>query len=127
MKPILMIGTSIVNLALLSYTIFIILEIKHRKVSRRVLSFLTIGVILDLTATICMVVGSSKGIFTLHGVIGYSSLTAMSIDAILIWKLRSKSGLNIEIPKATHVYSVIAYSWWVIAYITGALLVFLFR
>ena len=82
MKPILIAGTSIVNLALISYSIFIFQEIKHSKVTSKLLAFLTIGVILDFTATICMIAGSSKGPFTLHGILGYSSLTAMAIDTI---------------------------------------------
>lgn len=127
MKPILLAGTSIVNLALISYSIFIYQEIKHRKVTSKLLGFLTVGVILDITATICMIIGSSKGLFTLHGMLGYSSLTAMAIDTILIWNLKRKSGLNSEISKCLHTYSLIAYTWWVLAYITGAMLVFIFR
>lgn len=127
MKTILIIGTSIVNLALISYSLFIFQEIKHRKITSKLLVFLTIGVVFDFTATICMIFGSSKGLFTLHGIIGYSSLIAMIIDTILIWKLKTKSGLNTQLPKSIHIYSVASYTWWVLAYITGALLVFLFR
>jgi len=127
MKPILMIGTTIVNVALIMYTLFIFQEFKHRKLSRKLLSFLTIGVILDFTATICMIIGSSKGIFTLHGVIGYSSLMAMIIDAILIWNQKRKVAFDSEISRTVHLYSVVAYGWWVTAYITGAILVFVFR
>ncbi len=127
MKPILIIGTSIVNIALISYSIFIYQEIKYRKVTSKLLTFLTVGVILDVTATICMMIGSSKGLFTMHGFLGYSSLTAMVIDTILIWNLKRKSGLNSVVSKSLHVYSLIAYTWWVLAYITGAMLVFMFR
>jgi hypothetical protein len=122
-----MFGTSIVNIALIAYTVFIFLEIKHRKITSRLLTFLTIGVTLDFTATICMMIGSSKGLFTMHGIIGYSSLTAMIIDTILIWNYKSKSWIGSPVSQSIHVYSVFAYSWWIIAYITGALLVFLFR
>jgi hypothetical protein len=127
MKPILIAGTSIVNLALISYSIFIFQEIKHRKVTSKLLAFLTIGVILDFTATICMIIGSSKGPFTLHGILGYSSLTAMAIDTILVWNFRNKSGMGSVLSNALHKYSLLAYSWWILAYITGAMLVFIFR
>jgi len=70
-----------------------------------------------------MILGSTKGAFTLHGFIGYSSLIAMFIDAVLIWKQKSQNGLNANVPKALHIYSRYAYIWWVIAFITGGLLV----
>jgi hypothetical protein len=127
MKPILIAGTSIVNLALISYSLFIYQEIKHRKVTSKLLTFLTIGVCLDITATCCMILGSSKGVFTFHGILGYSSLTAMIVDTILFWNSKRKSGLGSEVSKSLHKYSVFAFSWWVLAYITGALLVFIFR
>jgi uncharacterized repeat protein (TIGR03987 family) len=125
MNPILIAGTTIVNLALISYTIFIYNERKTKKAGEKVLIFLTIGVILDVTATICMIIGSSKSPFTLHGILGYSSLAGMLTDAILIWKYRIKSGIGSPISASLHTYSIIAYCWWISAYITGALLVML--
>jgi hypothetical protein len=123
MKPILIAGTSIVNLALISYSFFIIFERKYRIVNRKVLSFLTIGVILDIIATMFMITGSSKGPFTLHGILGYSSLSGMLIDSILIWKQYIRGGENTNILGGIHKYSLIAYLWWIIAYITGAIMV----
>jgi hypothetical protein len=123
MKPILILGTTIVNLALISYTLFIYNERKHKKLNKLTLSFLTIGVSLDIIATICMVIGSSKGAFTLHGLLGYSSLTGMFIDFIMLWRNKIKNGLNSSINYKVHVYSNIAYIWWIISYISGALIV----
>jgi hypothetical protein len=127
MKSILIIGTSIVNLALIAYSIFIYNERKYRLVTRKLLTFLTIGVLLDITATTCMIIGSSKSPFTVHGILGYSSLTAIFIDAVLVWRYKMKQGINCAISNAIHAYSLIAYVWWILAYITGAMLVFLFR
>lgn len=123
MKPILIAGTIIVNLALIAYTLFIIAERKNKKIVRKVLIFITIGVILDTTATVCMITGSTQSPFTLHGILGYSSLAGMLTDAFLIWKCKLKDGMNSPLPKALHNYSLIAYLWWITAYITGALLV----
>ena len=80
-----MIGAGIVIFALLSYSISIITEQRTRQVSPFVLRFLTIGIVLDITATTFMIIGSKSGAFTLHGILGYSSLAAMLIDTILIW------------------------------------------
>ncbi len=125
MKPVLIAGTTIVNLALISYTIFIYYERKTRHAAKKVLWFLTIGVTLDATATICMIIGSSKSPFTLHGILGYSSLIGMLTDAFLIWKSRLRNGIDSPLSATLHNYSIIAYLWWIAAYVTGALLVML--
>jgi hypothetical protein len=119
----LQLGTSIVILALTSYSIAIITEQRTKIISRKVLIFLTLGVCLDIVATTFMIIGSSKGGFTLHGLLGYSSLIGMLTDSILIWRSKSKNGINSVVPKNIHVYSRYAYVWWVLAFITGGLLV----
>jgi hypothetical protein len=70
-----------------------------------------------------MILGSSRGPFTLHGILGYSSLAGMLIDAILIWLFYRKNGSGINVSNGIHWYSLGAYIWWIAAYITGALLV----
>lgn len=123
MNTFLQLGTSIVIFALAAYSIAIITEQRKKIINKTVLWFLTLGVCLDITATVFMVLGSSKGGFTLHGFIGYSSLLAMFIDAVLIWRRKAKNGINTEVPKALHLYSRYAYTWWVLAFLTGGLLV----
>ncbi|HOQ48904.1 MAG TPA: hypothetical protein PLV01_03655 [Candidatus Kapabacteria bacterium] len=125
MKTILIIGATTVTLALISYSIAIISEQRSRIVSKKVLYFLSIGWILDVAATIMMIVGSSNTPFTLHGAIGYSALLLMTIETYFIWRLIINNGYNVEVPKKLHIYSRLAYIWWVAAYITGSLLVFI--
>lgn len=122
MSPILMAGTLIVNLALVFYTIGIVSEQRSHRITKRVLIFLTAGVTFDIIATACMITGSSKGPFTAHGLLGYSSLAAMLLETSFAWRHRLKEG-EAPVPDWLHLYSRLAYSWWVIAYITGALLV----
>jgi hypothetical protein len=117
------IGATIVIFALASYSVAILTEQKKRLISRIVLIFLTIGVVLDIIATTFMIIGSSHTPFSLHGILGYSSLTAMLIDTILIWRFSRKNTIETTVPKALHVYSLFAYLWWVAAFITGLLLV----
>ena len=116
-------GTKIVVLALIAYSVAILTEQKIHHVSNRVLIFLTLGIILDIVATTFMILGSGNTPFTLHGFIGYSSLGAMLIDTVLIWRHRLKSNATEEVPKHLHLYSRYAYIWWIIAFITGGLLV----
>ncbi len=122
MAPILIAGTIIVNLALLFYSIGIITEQRRHRVTQRVLTFLVLGVIFDVTATVCMIAGSPNPPYSLHGLLGYSSLAAMLVETISAWRHRSRNGDG-EVSRKLHLYSRIAYIWWVTAYITGALLV----
>lgn len=118
-------GIIFVIFALASYS-FAVFAIHRKKIlRRRILVFLTLGVALDITATILMILGSKDGGFTLHGIIVYSSLLGMFTDAVLIWRFKIKSGSYSMIPDGLSIYSRYAYFWWVIAFITGGLLVML--
>ena len=123
MNILLIYGTRIVILALIAYSISIITEQRTHRVSNIVLGFLTAGIILDITATIFMIKGSSNPAFTLHGLLGYSSLTGMLIDTILIWKHRLSTNASTEVPRKLHLYSRYAFIWWILAFITGGALV----
>lgn len=123
MKPLAIFAATVVTLALISYSIAIITEQKKRLVINRVLIFLTLGVILDVSATIMMIMVSENSPFTIHGLLGYSSLTIMLIDAVLLWRFRIKNGANEVVSRGVHIYSRIAYIWWIAAYITGTMLV----
>lgn len=125
MKIISMIGAIVVTLALISYSIGVITEQRKHKLVKAVLLFITIGIVLDITATICMIIGSTNSPFTIHGFLGYSALAAMLIDVVLIWKFYNKNGSGTEVPKKLHRYTLYAYLWWVVAYVTGSLLVML--
>jgi len=122
MNTLSIIGATIVTLALISYSIGIISEQLKRKIIPRVLIFITLGVILDVTATVFMILGSKNSPFTAHGFIGYSALFVMLIELIRIWKTYNSSGMNAEVPRGLHLYSRVAYVWWVVAYITGSLI-----
>jgi hypothetical protein len=123
MKTASIIGSIIVTMALLSYTIGYLKEKKRQLVTSRVLLFYTIGITLDITATIFMIFGSSKGMLTVHGFIGYSSLLGMITDTIILWRHYLNEGNEKTVSRSLHIYSRIAYTWWVIAFITGGLLV----
>lgn len=122
MNDYLMIGTDIVIAALIAYSIGIIAEQTKKYVSNIVISFLTAGVVLDITATIFMILGSSNTPFTLHGILGYSSLAAMLLDAILMWRHRLKHGPHELVSKKLHLYSRTAYIWWLLAFVTGGII-----
>ena len=123
MNPLSRTGATIVVFALLSYTIAVVGEQRRHRLAPQVLAFLTVGVLLDVTATIFMILGSSKGAFTLHGVLGYSSLAAMIVDTGLMWRLATSAGPNAGVPRSLHLYTRVAYLWWVAAFVTGGLLV----
>jgi hypothetical protein len=82
---------------------------------------LTVGVLLDISSTTLMIIGSRKIPLTVHGFIGYSALIVMLVDAILMWRLWLKRS-ETDVGSSLNVYTRLAYSWWVIAYIAGAII-----
>lgn len=67
-----------------------------------------------------MIIGSRRIPITVHGFIGYTALIVMLIDTILIWRFWRRNG-DSHVPKSLNMYTRAAYSWWVIAYIAGAI------
>lgn len=116
-----MAGSTIVTLALVSYSLAFFSFHSKKILNKKILGFQTVGLLLDITATTLMIIGSSKGPFTFHGILGYSSLTLMIFDTIFFWMAFGKDRFT---PRMK-LYSKIAYIWWVLAYVTGSLLVIL--
>jgi len=125
-NPFLRAAVVIVHLALICYTVGVVNEQRLRRVTRAVAAWLTFGVVFDVVATMGMILGTDRGAFTLHGVLGYSALAAMLIDTVRMRRHRRQLG-DAEVPRSLHLYSRAAYLWWVVAYVTGATLVMLER
>jgi len=123
MKIYAMIGSFVVCLALLFYSLGFCKQQRKGIVNSQVLTFFTLGVIGDVLATTLMIMGSTKGLFTFHGLLGYSALLGMCIDAFLMWRHKLKMGVNVKVGKVLNIYSRIAFFWWIVAFITGLLLV----
>jgi uncharacterized repeat protein (TIGR03987 family) len=111
----------VVTFALIFYSIGVITEQRKHRITRRVLFFLTLGIIFDISSTILMIIGSRKIPITVHGVIGYSALILMLIETILVWCFRRKNAES-DVTKGLNLYTRLAYGWWVIAYIAGAVI-----
>jgi hypothetical protein len=125
MKPIVIFGTIIVHLALLSYGAGIIVEQVKHKVTRFVLVFLGLGLLFDVVATVCMIIGSGRGFITTHGLLGYSCLLVMAVDSVLVFIHYFKNGTQ-RVSPSLHLFSRYAFTWWVVgAYITGGLIAYM--
>ena len=116
-----MTGVVIVSFALVFYSIAIITEQIKSAASKMVLAFLTAGLCCDITSTLYMIVGSHNIPLTVHGVIGYSALLAMLIETLMIWGHWRKNR-SAKVPRGLHLYTRIAYGWWVIAYVAGGII-----
>ena len=121
MAEITKVGIFFVHFALIFYTLFIIYEGKDRRVTTRVILFITFAVLFDITATACMMIGTTRTYFTFHGILGYIGLLLMIIDFILLLKFRIKYGSETAITETLNKYSKIAYYWWLVAFITGVI------
>jgi hypothetical protein len=133
MNDTLMRAVGVVTVALICYSIAIITEQRSHTISWRVLGFLTAGIVCDIASTGLMIAGSGNIPITVHGFIGYSALTVMLIDTVLIWRLWARTRVRVtdvgilsetttQIPGGLHTYTRLAYGWWVIAYIAGAII-----
>lgn len=123
MKIYAIIGSLVVIFALLFYSIGFAKVQRKRIVNSKVLLFFTLGVMLDISATTLMILGSTKGLLTVHGTLGYSALLGMGVDAFLLWKHNLKRGSEEKVNPNLNLYSRIAYIWWIVAFITGGFMV----
>ena len=122
MNPTLIKAVVVVTFALLFYSAAVITEQRKSLLSKRVLFFLTGGVCLDISATVLMIIGSGKIPLTVHGVIGYTALSAMLVDTALIWRCWFMNKSECRVPRSLNTYTRIAFGWWVVAYIAGAII-----
>jgi len=127
LNSILVKAVAVVTLALIFYSIAVITEQRKHRITRLVLTFLTLGVLLDITSTVLMIIGSSKIPLTVHGIIGYTALLAMLIETILIWRSWRRSGGTGEVSRGVNLYTRLAYLWWIIAYIAGGIIAMLIK
>jgi len=119
-------AVSTVTTALVLYTIGALKELRARRATPGVCGTLTAGVGFDVTATVLMILATQRGGLTVHGVLGYSALAAMATDMLLMWRHRRRSGSD-PLGRGLHLYSRLAYVYWVVAYFTGAALVMMSR
>jgi len=123
MKTFSIIGSIVVLFALLFYSIGFYQIQRKRIVDKRVLFAYILGLALDISATCLMILGSTKGLFTFHGALGYSALLGMGVDTFLLWKHYAQNRTNESVKPNLKLYSRIAYAWWVVAFVTGGLMV----
>ena len=123
MNPISFIGAILITLSLLSYGIGSITLQRFKMVGRSVLWPFFMGIVLDVAAIVCMIIGSNNSPFTLHGVLGFSAFIVMFVNIVLISSEFKKYGRNSNLRKSLEVYARFAYSWWVIVYAASSLLI----
>ncbi len=125
MSPVSIIGAFLITFAMLSFGYGINSFQRFKLISRGVLWFLFVGLILDILAIICMVPDISKVVFTVHGAVGLSALLVMVVA--FAWAIHFYRTYDAEttVSKPLFLYVSIAYGWWVVAYFIGILLVIL--
>lgn len=119
MSYVIVAGVLLIHFAFIFYTVFILKEHKYKRATNGLLLFITLAVSFDISATVCMMIGTTKEYFTLHGSLGYSALLIMIIDTILIWKHKINYGSEEHFSSNLNKYSKFAYIIWIIAFATG--------
>jgi hypothetical protein len=121
MKTYTLIAIVIVTLALLCYTVGTVSQQRSRRITPTALGFLTVGLVFDVVATIFMILGSGQ-LVSLHGVLGYSALAGMLVEVAVAWRWRVRNGEQ-AVTDGMRRYARLAYGYWVVAFISGGLLV----
>jgi hypothetical protein len=124
MSYVILAGVVLIHIAAVLYTLFIIKEFKYKRAVHGVTRLITAAVIFDVSATACMMIGTTETYFTAHGILGYTALAVMVTDAILIWRHRAKHGPDVPFSKGLHRVSLYGYMLWVCAFLTGEYLAF---
>ncbi len=119
MNPIVLSGVVLITLALVVYTVAVILEQRSRRISAVTLALFAVGVVADLTATGCMASVATRGLLNLHGLLGVSALAAMALAAVFAWRHRARRGDG-AVPRWLHLYLRCVYLAWIAAYFVGA-------
>ena len=121
-EMVIIVGVIFIHIALVLYSVFIYKESKYKRATKGVLGFITAAVIFDVSATICMMIGTVEKYFTLHGILGYTAVVVMITDAIFIWKHWNKHGSEVPFSDTLNRNSKLGYILWLIAFGTGEML-----
>jgi uncharacterized protein YxeA len=122
MSYVIIVGVILIHIAFIMYSVFIYKEHKYKRATTGLLIFITAAVTFDISATVCMMIGTAEKYFSLHGILGYTALGVMVIDAIFIWKHKNKFGSEVPFSKTLNRNSKLGYILWLIAFFTGEML-----
>jgi hypothetical protein len=121
LSPVILFGVVSINLALIAYTVGMVGVHRSRRATAFVLGAFAAAVAFDVIATGCMVAGSHRPWYSLHGVVGYLALLVMVVAVSRLWGLR-RQGRDAEIPERGRLFLRVAYAVWLIAYSIGVAL-----
>ena len=127
MSHVIIAGVILIHIAFILYSVFIYKEHKYKRATKGVVGFITVAVAFDISATVCMMIGTAEKYFTLHGVLGYTALAVMVIDAIFIWRHKTKYGSEVPFSETLNRNSKLGYILWLFAFFTGELLAIMNR
>lgn len=118
MRPIILVGTISVTIALIVFTVVTIKLLKTKTLSKGILLGYSLGVILDFTALTCMSIAATHPPFTIHGILGYSAFLLMATGVVRAVRVYRKGITNL--PENIGLYLKYTYGYWTLAYFTGA-------
>jgi len=122
MSYVIIAGVILIHIAFILYSVFIYKEHKYKRATNGLLVFITAAVMFDISATICMMIGTAEKYFSLHGILGYTALAVMITDSIFIWRHKNKFGSEVPFSNTLNRNSKLGYILWLIAFFTGEML-----
>ena len=118
MKSLIIIGASLITLALFLYSKAMYSILKDKLLSKKDLFILSIGFMSEIIAVACMGAVSTKSIFSPHSLLGYVGAIIMLFAIAWGWKTSGTEEKWTISMKQLNFYRFV-YVFWVISYITG--------
>jgi hypothetical protein len=118
-----LLGAFIMTLAFLAYGIGSVTLERFRLVGTVVLAFLTIGLMLNITAILLMVWETDSVGISFHSIIGTVAFLVMAVNTAWSWYLYFRKGVDGSVSLRLVTYTKVAYFIWVTAYLLGMIIV----
>jgi hypothetical protein len=122
MNGFLVLGSVMVTLALIAYSFCFISLARRRVLTVFAFRSMLLGLSLDVTATGLMILGSSRGLWTVHGLMGYSALALMALESLFLSRLDRGGRGGTPISRRFGIFSNVVFLWWVVVYVAGVVL-----
>ena len=120
MKPIILVATISVTIALIVFTIVTFRLQKTKTLTKGILLGYCLGIITDFIGLTSMYIAETRPMFTIHGILGYSAFLLMVTGVIRAARIYRK-GITI-LPEDMRLYFKYTYGLWATAYFSGMLM-----
>jgi hypothetical protein len=125
MNPVLRSAVIVVHAALVCYSLAWVWLLIRKTYSLALLFILVAAILFDIASVVLMVIGTTSKAITFHGIMGYSALLVMISEGFHFFRFTLKVPHGTPVIERWRRLFTAAYLYWIAAYLTGAVIVFL--